>query len=121
MSTPAQPRLPLEDLLRLVNTFDAVASRVGVAKKTVYRWREEGGVPLNAADRAAVRLGFHPSDVWGQAWWEACDAVRARDLAFAERVETRRARAEIVRGYMRVERARDRREAAEERAVVEAA
>lgn len=30
-----------------------------------------GGLTVDVADRCATRLGLHPCDVWGDAWWEA--------------------------------------------------
>lgn len=47
-----------------------LATRLGVASRTVARWRS-GRVRLWPvdADRFAVRLGLHPCEVWGDAWW----------------------------------------------------
>lgn len=125
MSCPAQVRLPVEDLivasgadkviarnraghLQVPAPFTVLASRVGVRPRTVHRWIAEGGIPLDAADLAAVRCGRHPSEVWGDLWWSACHASRDRDLSRAARVETARERRELVAGYTRVERARER-------------
>lgn len=89
---PADPRLPLERLERRVvvdlgtcdrvrswedrhRSFDetvpheVLAEHVGVTPRTLHRWREGGGVPLRAADRAATRLGYHPVDIWAD-WFE---------------------------------------------------
>lgn len=33
-------------------------------------------IPVDRADRYATRLGFHPAEVWGTAWWAACRQQR---------------------------------------------
>lgn len=40
-----------------------IADRVGVPRATVCRWRREG-VPLHQADRIAIALDLHPSNIW---------------------------------------------------------
>ena len=47
-------RLPLGEL----------AKSLGVAARTVHRWRATDTVPPMAADRAAVALGHHPAEIW---------------------------------------------------------
>ena len=42
---------------------------LGVSRKSVNRWKQEG-VPEPSADAAAVHLGLHPFDVWGNHWWD---------------------------------------------------
>jgi hypothetical protein len=44
-----------------------VAHLLGVSPNTVTRWRHEG-IPLDRADKIAVRLGEHPSTIWPE-WW----------------------------------------------------
>jgi hypothetical protein len=44
-------------------TAGGLAEQLGVSQGTVQRWRSEG-VPLWAADRAAIRLGVHPHSLW---------------------------------------------------------
>jgi hypothetical protein len=79
---PTQPRVPFENLERYlrgadelmrenINDPDAhlvsaagIALRCGVDRQTVHRWRKEGGIPIFAADRVAIRLGVHPLDIW---------------------------------------------------------
>lgn len=34
--------------------------------KTIHRWREEGGLTHRAADKAATKLGLHPSMIWSE-------------------------------------------------------
>ena len=91
------PRLPLEPFLAItglelaVTTWNqatgnlyrgessyAVASPVttasqflGVSRRTVCRW-SVAGIPLRAAEDACDVLGFHPCEVWGDAWIDAC-------------------------------------------------
>jgi len=45
------------------------SNMIGVAYRTVKRWRAGGGqITWNAADKAAIRLGSHPLSVWGDEW-----------------------------------------------------
>lgn len=68
-------RLPVEPLLELLdpdNTRAAVA--LGVNVDTIAAWRR--GTRLATihpyrADKYAITLGLHPSEIWGQAWWDA--------------------------------------------------
>ena len=48
-----------------------IAARLGVGRAQVLRWRK-GNTRLDqyAADRLAIRAGYHPSLVWGQQWWD---------------------------------------------------
>lgn len=64
--------LPLEPLWALIQPADqgALARRLGVARRTVVRWKANG-VPLNRADAIAGSLGRHPSEIWGEQWWAA--------------------------------------------------
>ena len=48
------PRIPVKHMAQLV----------GVSSRTWLRWQVEGGVPLWAADRAAVAIGRHPANIW---------------------------------------------------------
>ena len=45
------------------------AEMIGVAYRTLKRWRANGGtLTWDAADKAAIRLGDHPHRVWGVEW-----------------------------------------------------
>lgn len=70
----------------------AFGEMIGVAGRTVGRWRAAGGhIPWDAADLAAVRLGLHPMILWPERWmalrqasdaelreaWDAIDATMA--------------------------------------------
>ena len=46
------------------------ADMIGVSARNVSRWRKDNkGIPWPSADEAAIRLGLHPSLVWGEDWW----------------------------------------------------
>ncbi len=40
----------------------------------IWRWLAHG-VTWTAADRLAVRLGYHPAEVWGADWWALDDGM----------------------------------------------
>lgn len=44
------------------------AELLGVHQRQLYRWRHQG-LTWAQADLLAVRIGFHPGDVWGRDWW----------------------------------------------------
>lgn len=60
----------LADLERRLDNPGAqqLARRLGVRDRTIHRWRIEG-LTFDQADRLAVRVGFHPANVWGALWW----------------------------------------------------
>lgn len=62
-----------EPLLRLVPGSTREQARLmGVSDRSVCRWRSGfHGVHPKVADEVAVRLGFHPAEVWGDDWWAA--------------------------------------------------
>jgi hypothetical protein len=43
-----------------------LAEDIGVTDRTVTRWVKQGCISELAADRAATRLGVHPSFIWGR-------------------------------------------------------
>jgi len=46
------------------------ADMIGVSARNVSRWRKgDKGIPWPSADEAAIKLGLHPSLVWGEDWW----------------------------------------------------
>ena len=131
--TIAAPRLPVEPLFAALGAKGAIAEdragkqgvpspvshvarHVGVRPRTVHRWVADGGLPVDVADRVAVSAGFHPGEVWGAEWWALPDpdpvaaAFRAlrtrREYARRAARAAKRRRAELVRQYTRVERAR---------------
>jgi hypothetical protein len=52
-----------------------IGESLGVGRKAVNNWRNGKSYLLTVwhADRIAIRMGTHPSLVWGQAWWTASD------------------------------------------------
>lgn len=89
MSRPVQRRLPLQPLLdacgerfthierangdpftrRVVIPagMEVYAEHLSVSVNTLANWKK-GGVPIEGADNACVRAGFHPIEVWGDDW-----------------------------------------------------
>lgn len=57
----------------------AIANEIGFCPSTPLAWWRRGDLPLDSADRAAVALGYHPSEVWGDAYWQACDSLVGTD------------------------------------------
>jgi len=66
-------RLPWEDFAaKFTGLADAeVGEQVGRCRRTVLRWKHDGGVPFQEADQLAIDAGFHPSEVWGDRYYEA--------------------------------------------------
>lgn len=46
-----------------------LADALGVSRRVLYRWREDG-VPIDTADTVATRLGYHPVHIWGDEWFD---------------------------------------------------
>ena len=63
-------RLPLAPLERILaaGCASGAARALDVNPRQIYRWRRTG-VSWAQADELAVRVGVHPSAVWGAAWW----------------------------------------------------
>lgn len=76
-------RLSIDPLLELAAqgmvepNAHKLAVVLGCASGDIWRWLA-GGVTWTAADRLAVRLGYHPAEVWGADWW-ALDDVETPD------------------------------------------
>jgi hypothetical protein len=73
VSQPKQPRLPIQPLLDVLArrgvspwSQEAVAYNGGAWGKAM----RDGVVPIFTADKLAVRLGLHPAQVWGQAFYD---------------------------------------------------
>ena len=45
-----------------------IADVVGVHKQTAGYWINAGGLTARQADHCAVKLGFHPGELWPE-WW----------------------------------------------------
>lgn len=82
---PRRPgvRVPVEPLMDMYSPeVDSGHIRHGVAhverilglgKSQLHQWRRKGGIILDTADKIAVRAGMHPAEIWGRAWWDACE------------------------------------------------
>lgn len=84
----AGPRLSVEPLLEAISTTDITsggqlrsgcshlrqAELLGVVSAQLYRWKRYG-LTWVQADSLAVRIGEHPSNVWGRDWWAIVDEV----------------------------------------------
>lgn len=68
-------RWPLEPLAEIVGKHRAYVA----AKTTPKDIRAAGGLTDRQADRAAVRCGYHPAEVWAE-WFTYADRIT---LAFA--------------------------------------
>jgi len=76
--SPKPPSFPAQPIVNLYRCSrhngrdrgmrQKLAADLGVSHRTLVRWIEDG-IPMFAADRAAVSLGFHPSNVWLD-WFE---------------------------------------------------
>lgn len=65
----SEPTLPLEPLTRLLGAKVKNGNWVGVSTKTVQRWRLNNAVPLSSAERLCDRIGYHPTELWGHAYY----------------------------------------------------
>ena len=74
-----QHRVPYAPLARFVDentaTMRQVADAIGVTRRTVELWNSDGGIPEQAADKAAIHLGVHPSAIWGDDWFRLAELV----------------------------------------------
>ena len=61
----------IEPLIEVVGSAEMVAIRTGIPRRSVERWKAAGRINLISADRAACALGLYPTDIWGDAWWDA--------------------------------------------------
>lgn len=69
MSRPPAARLPFEPLTAEAQapTIGTLATRIGVSRRTVHRWINQG-IPADQADRAAIAVGTHPACLWPEHW-----------------------------------------------------
>jgi transposase-like protein len=58
----------LEPLASHHENMSTLARALGVDRAQLGRWRRTGVTP-STADRLAVRLGFHPAELWPQ-WFD---------------------------------------------------
>lgn len=66
------PKLPFRPLYDRAdcNTAADFAAVVGSSERAVRSYLLRGVINYLQADRYACRLGFHPYEVWGEAWLE---------------------------------------------------
>lgn len=64
-----EPRLDFDPLERVFAASGEPLWRF-MGGSTIHRYRRMG-IPLSRADEWACRLGMHPCELWGDAWWEA--------------------------------------------------
>lgn len=57
------PRLNYEPLKRIVPTAEILAEKIGVTTTVVHKWIERG-LPFFKADMVAIKLGYHPVEIW---------------------------------------------------------
>ena len=67
-------RLSTAPILRAVHDLPVreAAAQLGVNVGTLVKWRNSEGastIHYARADRIAIRLGVHPSVMWGKDWW----------------------------------------------------
>ena len=71
-----------EDYRKVEFCVAAMAEQLATDRRMIYRWQETG-VPWPTADRLAVLIGLHPSEVWGDAWWELYSSEKSLDVDVA--------------------------------------
>jgi hypothetical protein len=50
--------------------WDVVTPRLVANLTGIDEAQARGMIPLESADRSAVRLGLHPCSIWGDEWFE---------------------------------------------------
>lgn len=65
---PVEPLLALHPEDSLVGAARAIGRGQGITEANIHRVLREG-LTWMEADRWAVALGHHPTEVWGRAWW----------------------------------------------------
>lgn len=85
-------RYPLQPLAQLAGMSNRQALLALKVSGTTYQKYRDQGMLRDAADRAAVRLGFHPYEVWPEMVdHDSADAERAEEERRAKRKAYRRA------------------------------
>jgi excisionase family DNA binding protein len=60
----------VDPLLVFFGTVTEAAGVLGISVRTLYRWMRDG-ISAEKADRAAVRIGLHPANLWPE-WFAGC-------------------------------------------------
>lgn len=77
MSEPSA-RFSADPLIDRFGSVSAFARALGVDRANATRWRRDG-IPVDTADCIAVRLGWHPVEIWPE--WYAVTGVWEADVA----------------------------------------
>jgi hypothetical protein len=59
------------DAAPLLQKIEEAGDQLNVGRKQLATWREEG-IDLYAADRWCIRLGYHPTQIFGHAFHQGC-------------------------------------------------
>jgi VRR-NUC domain-containing protein len=77
-------RLPLQPLLAYAYHHGAshdktkLATWLGYKRRSLERWLLDGSISLDTADEIATRNGRHPSEIWGQEYWDVAGSEEAK-------------------------------------------
>lgn len=52
------------------HNMTAIAEHLDINSRSLWRWSLDG-IPFHTADAIAIGLGAHPSEIWGDDYWEA--------------------------------------------------
>ena len=66
-----QPRFPAEPLIGRFIDIDTAAEVFHVTTRTIHRWVERG-LGLDDAEDRALDAGYHPAEIWGWPFVQAC-------------------------------------------------
>jgi len=72
-----EPALPTAPLVAFItgllerNGAEDIRATIGVPATTLRRHLEQGSLSIYLIDRYCCALGYHPSYVYKEAWWEA--------------------------------------------------
>jgi DNA-binding XRE family transcriptional regulator len=55
---------------------EVTADNIGVRDETIVDWTKKG-VPEVTADNITIKLGVHPSAIWGDAWFALANQILA--------------------------------------------
>jgi hypothetical protein len=69
------PAAPLFALWHNETDMGRIAEACGCSRAAVKHWAQNG-ITATRADEVACHIGRHPSNIWGQAWWDI-----AREMA----------------------------------------
>ena len=70
-NTPKPTRLPLDELMVAANatTINELGRQIGMTRHALQAMKGRGGFTIHYADVVAARLGMHPTEVWGEAFY----------------------------------------------------